>query len=110
MNDHPPKFLDSREPVCERFRISTRIENNPTKPDERRDGEETNKAKKSDRKPDGRYRIIPNYVLRGWQFSPFNPILPSIRRAQTCQEIRFLISGMSSERNFHGQLDWNLNF
>jgi hypothetical protein len=34
MDDDASEFLDSRQPICEDFRIAARIENNPTEPGE----------------------------------------------------------------------------
>ncbi|HEV2045024.1 MAG TPA: hypothetical protein VGQ95_00320 [Chthoniobacterales bacterium] len=74
MDDDASAFLDSRQPVCEHFRIATRLENNPAKPGESHDRQETNEGEKPDRKTDGSYRIIAGYVLLGWQSFPFSLI------------------------------------
>ena len=59
------EFLDSRQPVGEHFRVATRIENNPAKPGESHDRQETSEGEKPDRKTDGRYHIIAGYVSLG---------------------------------------------
>ena len=74
MDDHASEFLDSRQPLCELFLIVTRIENNPAKPDESQDRQETSDGEKRDRKTAGSYRIIAGYVLLGWQSFPVSLI------------------------------------
>ncbi len=43
MGDDASEFLDSRQ-ACELFRIATRIEDNPAKPGESHDRQETSKG------------------------------------------------------------------
>src|ERR1017187_10270685 len=72
MDDDAPELLDSRQPVGEHFRIATRIKNNPDKPGESHDRQETSDGEKPDRKTDGSYRLIAGHVLLGWQSFPFS--------------------------------------
>ena len=69
MDDDASEFLDSRQPVCEHFRIATRIENNPAKPGESHDRQKTSDGEKPDRKTDGRYRIIARGFVRDASFN-----------------------------------------
>ena len=77
MDDHASEFLGSRQSICEHFRITMRIENNPAKPDESHDRQETNEGEKPERKTDGSYRISAGYVLSVRQSFLFSPICQS---------------------------------
>jgi hypothetical protein len=58
------------------------FENNPTKPDESDERQETNEAEQPDWKTDDRYRLIAGYVWLGRQSFLFSPIYRSAKTSE----------------------------